>query len=183
MDKTAVQILRECVDESKNMSSDDIEEYPSIVLTKLLAERYDVYGERDAFLKLADMIELDYLPKPRYADGSLVQVGDIVYGLENPIESYTVSNDGEYVIYSDIDEAFGSVPVKVGRSDSQERIDEDANKVYSSYWGCTNVFCEDCPAEIDGNKPKEAYGCATCSMAMTLDLLRRQRELDAKEAR
>ena len=40
--------------------------------------------------------------------------------------------------------------------------------------------CEDCPAKIDGEKPWRRYGANECIGAMAFDLLRRQRELDAR---
>ena len=66
--------------------------------------------------------------------------------------------------------------------ETQERIDEDARKDLSEYWECGVCSCEDCPAVIDGKKPWEHYGleAPNCGKAIKLDLLRRQRELDAK---
>lgn len=66
--------------------------------------------------------------------------------------------------------------------DSQERINEDAMKGEYEYWGCNGVECTRCPALVDGKKPKERYGVLWCSEAKTLDLLRRQRELDGRDA-
>lgn len=64
--------------------------------------------------------------------------------------------------------------------DTQERIDEDALKTTVEYWDCGSILCADCPAMIDGATPYERYGLneINCSTAKTLDLLRRQRELD-----
>lgn len=64
--------------------------------------------------------------------------------------------------------------------DTQERIDGDARKYAFAYWGCESIICDECPAKIDGETPCELYGVGTCEKAQTLDLLRRQRELDAK---
>lgn len=50
------------------------------------------------------------------------------------------------------------------------------------YWGCGTASCEDCPSKIDGKKPKGHYGVDFCGTAMKLDLLRRQRELDGRDA-
>lgn len=69
--------------------------------------------------------------------------------------------------------------------DTQERIDEDARKSMIEYWRCSCIECDNCPSVIDGKKPNEFYGTgssfAGCSAAMMLDLLRRQRELDARK--
>lgn len=72
--------------------------------------------------------------------------------------------------------------VTVERPDTQERIDEDAVKYHLDYWGCRWYSCFECPTKIDGEVPNRRYGVASCVTAQTLDLLRRQRELDAKGA-
>lgn len=68
--------------------------------------------------------------------------------------------------------------------DTQERIDADARKNSIRYWGCEDFSCDECPALIDGKKPVAFYELDlvrdSCSEAQKLDLLRRQRELDAK---
>lgn len=66
--------------------------------------------------------------------------------------------------------------------DTQERIDEDAQKDAFDYWRCNGVSCRECPSMIDGKKPRHRYGVDWCSDAKTLDLLRRQRELDGRDA-
>lgn len=70
----------------------------------------------------------------------------------------------------------------VERPDTQERIDADAQKIFGDYWGCTGQRCAECPAKIDGKRPPEHYGVLSCAFAKTLDILRRQRELDARRA-
>lgn len=64
--------------------------------------------------------------------------------------------------------------------DTQESIDRDARKGYMTYWECVECSCERCPARIDGDKPWRWYHADSCEGAMVLDLLRRQRELDAR---
>lgn len=71
--------------------------------------------------------------------------------------------------------------VTVEEPDTQERIDGDARKLPSKYWACVGR-CDECPTKIDGKKPWERYGVSRCAEAKTLDLLRRQRALDAKGA-
>lgn len=66
--------------------------------------------------------------------------------------------------------------------DSQERIDRDAMKGEYEYWGCTGSECNHCPALVDGKKPKQRYGVFWCNSATRLELLRRQRELDGRDA-
>lgn len=66
--------------------------------------------------------------------------------------------------------------------DTQERIDADARKTTYGYWRCGDFSCGECPSEIDGKKPYERYNCPEdCFTSMKLDLLRRQRELDARK--
>lgn len=65
--------------------------------------------------------------------------------------------------------------------DTQERIDADAMKLRFEYWGCGLANCEYCSVKIDGKKPKDWYGTDDCGQAKALDLLRRQRELDARK--
>lgn len=76
---------------------------------------------------------------------------------------------------------FTGSPVKRPDPDTQERIDEDAQKSNQSYWRCEGRSCKVCPAIIDGAKPCERYDVFSCDNAKTLDLLRRQRELDARK--
>ena len=64
--------------------------------------------------------------------------------------------------------------------DTQERIDADKKKENSKYWGCC-FYCNNCPAEIDGKKPRERYGSLNCSIAQGLDIARRQYKLDKRK--
>lgn len=76
---------------------------------------------------------------------------------------------------------FAGSPVKRPDPDTQERIDEDAVKGSNDYWGCHGYECLQCPSLLDGENPCERYSTRTdCRKAMTLDLLRRQRELDKR---
>lgn len=65
--------------------------------------------------------------------------------------------------------------------DTQERIDEDVAKSTFEYWGCHNDPCVNCPALVGGEKPFKRFGTEDCQKAMVSDLLRRQRELDARK--
>lgn len=64
--------------------------------------------------------------------------------------------------------------------DTQERIDADAQKDHIEYWQCSDIECGECPSKIDDMTPQERYECNGCDSAMTIDLLRRQRELDKR---
>ncbi len=66
--------------------------------------------------------------------------------------------------------------------DTQERIDMDAQEFSHDYWKCYGYACSKCPAMFDGKIPSEHYGVSSCLEAQKLDLLRRQRELDGRDA-
>lgn len=66
--------------------------------------------------------------------------------------------------------------------DTQERIDMDAQESSHDYWKCYGYACSKCPAMFDGKIPSEHYGVSSCLKAQKLDLLRRQRELDGRDA-
>ena len=71
-----------------------------------------------------------------------------------------------------------SVDLTHKHPDSLERIEEDARKMYSDYWGCGYAECHCCPVEVDGKRPWERYETTNgCLIAQKLDLLRRQREV------
>lgn len=77
---------------------------------------------------------------------------------------------------------FAGSPVMRPDPDTQERIDADAVKGSNDYWGCHGYQCLQCPSLLDGENPCERYDTGTdCGKAMRLDLLRRQRELDARK--
>lgn len=71
--------------------------------------------------------------------------------------------------------------VEVAPTDTQERIDEDKAKSFLEYWGCEGIDCGECLAVKDGLNPKGQYGVSHCSVAMGMDIARRQAELDARE--
>ena len=138
---------------------------------------------------IANAIEGEYIPRPRYEDGEPVQFGDIYtdkHGREwkNGIKSIHIDCNGDFSLH---DNTIGNVGryevfgqdrrVKRHKSDSLERIEEDVNKLMGDYWGCTEIPCSNCPAKKDGKNPKERYTTESCSQAMTLDLLYRQRKL------
>ncbi len=128
------------------------------------------------------------------ADEVPIEVGDVgwLIHLREPIKVRVeeISQACEWVRTirldedHDLDEHFLTTWDKFSHRepDSQERIDEDAQKDAFDYWRCNGVKCRECPSMIDGEKPRHRYGVDWCSDAMTLDLLRRQRELDGRDA-
>lgn len=66
--------------------------------------------------------------------------------------------------------------------ESQEAIEAGALVSYDVYWGCRGFVCTACPARIGGLTPGEFYEVSGCVPAQMLDLLRRQRALDEREA-
>lgn len=145
-------------------------------------------------------------PKPQVldADGVPIVVGDKVYlvpgkhcetfplyGYKAGVE-YTVSENESAIHKESVricitggDCIYGyPMPEQVTHRepDTQERIDRDALKSYYEYWGCDGT-CSRCPARIDDEKLHERYDTSpSCTSAMTIDLLRRQRELDGRDA-
>lgn len=132
-------------------------------------------------------------PKPQVldADGVPIEVGDAVWILKDSehakwtvIEPYN-RYDGIQTVYVESRGIKGhACPENITHRepDSQERIDEDAQKDAFDYWRCNGVRCRECPSMIDGEKPRHRYGVDWCSDAKTLDLLHRQRELDGRDA-
>lgn len=137
--------------------------------------RYDT--ELDTIKRLA--------PEALGADGKPIKAGETVYLANDWIEGTVkelLVDEKAYIEWCD--ETFTpGVPCKNlthTPPDTQERIDEDAKKEAINYWGCVGLFCEECPATIDGENALERYRVDSCVKAQKLDLLRRQRELDKR---
>lgn len=118
---------------------------------------------------------------PVFEDGEPVRIGDRVQLCNGHSEELCQVHMGEsgYSLYtetSDEDHPYG-VPVRRPEpEDTQERIDEDAGKTPCQYFDWVGVACTKnggCPA-------REMVG--SCELVKIKDLLRRQRELDAKGA-
>lgn len=123
------------------------------------------------------------------ADGVPIEVGDVVYpnyGTHANRKSTVLDVRGQDDVIVSINgggfERFNGKYLTHREPDTQERIDMDALKDVYEYWGRTGTGCSQCPALVDGKKPKHRYGVIFCSDAMRLDLLRRQRELDGRDA-
>lgn len=134
---------------------------------------------------LLDEVEKRLMPEgmawPVFEDGEKVRIGDRVQLCNGHSEELCQVHMGEsgYSLYtetSDEDHPYG-VPVRRPEpEDTQERIDEDAGKTPCEYFGWSGIMCDEnggCPA-------REVVG--SCELARIKDLLRRQRELDAKRA-
>lgn len=137
----------------------------------------------EAASALLDEVEKRLMPEgmewPRFEDSEPVRIGDRVQLCNGHSEELCQVHMGEsgYSLYtetSDEDHPYG-VPVRRPEpEDTQERIDEDAEKTPCQYFGWAGMSCKSnggCPAL---KKP--------CFATMTKELLRRQRELDAKGA-
>ena len=119
------------------------------------------------------------------ADGVQINVGDVVYFADSA-EAFDVlgveSGGDESVHIGRKDGTSTDAWVSPGdlthkQPDTLERIEADASKTFSDYWGCGNAECYCCPVTVDGKKPHERYGTESCANAQRLDLLRRQREV------
>lgn len=125
-------------------------------------------------------------PEVLGADGLPIVEGETVWlldGTEGTVKSLNRDNATAYVEWRDggwspcvlCDRLTHTPP------DTQGRIDGDSQKTADEYWGCIDVSCEDCPAKIDGKNPHTRFDTRNCAQAQMLDLLRRQRELDARK--
>ena len=122
------------------------------------------------------------------ADGLPIKVGETVYGAGREQGVYTVvsmrAGEGRFSVECmDRDGELCMVDASMTAHlpfDTQERIDEDAMLTVSDYWDCRDCEHGACQAKIDGEHPNERYETDSCLDAMILDLLRRQRELDAR---
>lgn len=129
-------------------------------------------------------------PEVLGADGKPIVAGETVYPISgdwigDPLEVESIDRDGSVRV--SLSEGKGWTNYLADRlthntpPDTQERIDADVMKEYIEYWGCVGMSCEGCPAKIDGEKPWRRYDVGGCHEAMVLDLLRRQRQLDARK--
>ena len=131
-------------------------------------------GKRELFTAIADRIEREYMPLPRFEDGEPVKVGDLV--LWNDRGSKRVEDIKVKVFLEGSCGTCNSV-LKRSELDTLERIEKDAMKVFSNYWGCGEAECRCCPSMVDGKKPYERYATEGCGAAQRIDLLQRQRKV------
>ena len=119
------------------------------------------------------------------ADGVPIIVGDVVYFVDSAEAFYVlgVESDGDEPVHigrkdgTSTDAWVSPCDLTHKQPDTMKRIEEDAIKMSSDYWGCGDAECSCCPAVVDGKKPYERYGTDSCAKAHRLDLLQRQREV------
>lgn len=142
---------------------------------------------------LLDEVEKRLMPEgmewPRFEDGSPVRIGDEVLGKHGEPMAVTRVCFVEGGCY--FNESHRKDGRRRGRgwryvagervkrpkpADTQERIDADAAKTPCEYFGWSGIMCDE-----NGGCP--AHGMVgSCELVKIKDLLRRQHELDAKEA-
>lgn len=172
MSKTLVEQLREMVDESRKGDA-----FPTWCAGGSIVNRsYNsaLEYERELFTAIADRIEREYLPLPRFEDGEPVKVGDIV--LWNDERAKRVEDIKVEVQLEGSCGTYNSV-LKRPEPDTLERIEAGAKKMFNDYWGCGDSECLCCPVVVDGKTPYKRYCTDSCAAAQRLDLLRRQREV------
>ena len=116
------------------------------------------------------------IPMPLDADGVPCKPGDLMETDEHiprKVVGYYLADESTPCVTLE----FVSPSIEASRlhhvapepPDSQERIDADARKFTCEYFSHTTAECDDCPVRND---------LTPCRALATLDLLRRQRELD-----
>lgn len=131
-------------------------------------------------------------PEVLGADGLPIKVGETVWntfswhkGVVKELNAKALKVNGKSTAYVEWSNGRWSPCIRLDHlthtpPDTQERIDADKKKENSKYWGCC-FYCNNCPAEIDGKKPRERYGSLNCSIAQGMDIARRQYELDKRK--
>ena len=168
--KTLVEQLRDMV-ELSTINDQHPTVHADAILGHLCVSRGD---ERELFTAIADRIEREYIPLPRFEDGEPVKVGDLVLWDDRVAKRV---EDIKAKVYLEGSCGTCNSVLKRSELDTLERIEADARMQYGLYWGCTGVLCLDCPSMVDGKKPYERYATDGCSAAQRRDLLHRQREV------
>lgn len=134
-------------------------------------------------LRGAGRVMPEGLAWPRYADGTAVALGDVRIGpggRECRVVGAAAGCGRMSAVCEDADDGGALVlvdPSMLEPPDSWERLTEDARKGIYTYWGCRDFPCTECPAVVDGKRPRDRYGCHECSVAMRLDMLARAKRL------
>jgi len=124
------------------------------------------------------------------ADGVPTNVGDVVWKVSDGTkwEVDKIHDNEPRILVSQLDTDkivtggwFPTYEYTHREPDTQEKIEADIMKVYDEYWECKGENCYNCPSKIEGLNPNRYYETQTCSSAQMLDVLRRQRELDARK--
>ena len=115
------------------------------------------------------------------ADGVPIKAGNVLYRTTDGMKVIVAKLEKGHFVDGD---GVGCNPSYFTHRepDTQERIDMDAQESSHDYWKCYGYACLKCPAMFDGKIPSEHYGVSSCLEAQKLDLLRRQRELDGRDA-
>ena len=133
------------------------------------AEGWPALRDGESVVEWADRA---WLPRPRYEGGEPVEGGGRAAGMAGRVGGYQVSDSGGWVLCScdDYDIAMGSrdTPVRRLPEDTQADIDAEASLPPAAYCAQRGIDLGDDP---DREK---------ATSAMVADLLRRQRELDAR---
>ena len=181
-DKTLVEMLREVDYGHANHTHCQIADALGI---RCEGKTCDECGENMAH-KLANVIEWEYMPRPRFSNNEPMHFGDWFtaksYGIKEPEQLKRLcifspellrewgQDDGDkfafelnYTRPADLDFRFDKC--KKPEPDSLERIEEDAGKLTCEYFNSKIGDCEKC----------EGFG--GCREKMLRDLLRRQRKL------
>lgn len=127
---------------------------------------------------VADQIERETLPRPRFEDGEPVQFGDefVVSINTHKAQSFTYYSDGRITV----DSLFGSAITPIKRPeppDTWERIEADVDKGSACrYFGVADSEeeCGKCAAQLDD-------GDMSCGESMARDVLRRCKALAGVE--
>lgn len=181
--KTLVEQLREIVEKSREYGG-----FPTDFAELFIGRRVECSEEeRELFTAIADRIEREYLPLPLDADSMPIKTGDNVFFIEEdePHEVFGfLYENGESLVHigrrdgTSTDAYVKPEELTHDPTDTLERIEEDARKMFKDYWGCGDAECHCCPAMVDGKTPYERYeSSGSCTTAQKLDLLRRQREV------
>lgn len=122
------------------------------------------------------------------ADGVPIKGGDTVYsdgykeglivdGYQHDGSLIAHMRDGNHVVIRNPQHFTHTKP----ETDTWERIEEDVRKLAVDYWGCSGFDCNDCPAEVDGERPSKRFGTVGCVLAQYIDLVRRAKKLAGVE--
>lgn len=142
----------------------------------------------NVFNRIIDRIEQEYVKVPLDADGNPMEISGRYFGKDGRAWMILGFKPCTYDVIGECD---GHINTHLKGSwlsteqpDTQERIDEDKMKDAYDYWGCLANPCEECPAVVDGRKPRERYGMSNttfgCAVAQGYDLALRQAKLDGR---
>lgn len=182
-----------------NTDDHDARAIDSIKFVGGIAYLFDRYGDMIATVDTS-VGERVKRPQPEVpgADGKPIQPGETVWDSTSPHDPASDNawrHGGPLTVLRRNDVRAGNIicendqgaPIDCcaadlthERPDTQERIDEDKHKSMSSYWDCYSCDCSNCPSLINGKTPNKHYGVVSCSIALGMDIARREQELKAR---